>query len=294
MLLSERTSVLLMIFVVMAIFAPLQAQDFFPLQVGNTWRYAVSFMGTPYGYQTWQILRDSTMPNAKKYYLTSDGRWVRIDTNLNSYTYDRSNYDGDSTTTEVLMDKFKAAANESWVSYRASIGGTATMKGFSIWYVFGDTAEVKMIRYQDGLFWLRNEYYSRKHGLIEFDVEPSASYILVGAKINGIVYGDLPTGVVATKSYSTQAILRDPYPNPFNSSTMFEYEIPSQMRVSVRIYDVLGRMVRVLEEGLKQPGVHHARWDLASDNGRELSSGVYFVLFETQEGRALKKVVAVR
>jgi len=61
------------------------------------------------------------------------------------------------------------------------------------------------------------------------------------------------------------------YPNPFNPSTTIRFAVPQTGPVSLRIYDVLGREVAVLVDGVMEPGYYSARFE-----GRSLSSGIYF------------------
>jgi uncharacterized lipoprotein YddW (UPF0748 family) len=60
------------------------------------------------------------------------------------------------------------------------------------------------------------------------------------------------------------------YPNPFNPSTIIAFHMPSEQQVSLRVYDLLGREVRVLADGVLSAGDHRYQFD-----GSRLSSGVY-------------------
>ncbi len=60
------------------------------------------------------------------------------------------------------------------------------------------------------------------------------------------------------------------YPNPFNPSTTIRYSLPVHAHVNLRVYDIIGREVRVLVNGEQQAGHHHIVFDSAS-----LASGVY-------------------
>ena len=85
--------------------------------------------------------------------------------------------------------------------------------------------------------------------------------------INGL---DLPT------SY----MLEQNYPNPFNPTTVIKYQLPdleTKNSVSLRVYDILGREVAVLADGMKDAGYYTATFD-----GSKYSSGVYFVRFIAQ------------
>ncbi len=81
------------------------------------------------------------------------------------------------------------------------------------------------------------------------------------------------------------------HPNPFNSATVIPFELPHEAVVQLTIYDVLGRSLRRL---LSQPlsgGYHRVVWDGLDDQGRAVSSGLYFYRFAadsfTQSGRML-------
>jgi hypothetical protein len=67
------------------------------------------------------------------------------------------------------------------------------------------------------------------------------------------------------------------YPNPFNASTIIKYQIPRESHVEITIFDILGRRVAVLEEGLKQAGYHQVVW-----HADDIASGVY--LYKIQAG----------
>jgi flagellar hook assembly protein FlgD len=66
-------------------------------------------------------------------------------------------------------------------------------------------------------------------------------------------------------------------PNPFNATTKIAYDIPAGGgRVTLRIYDVAGRLVRTLADGVETPGRKTAIWDGKSNRGQRVASGVYF------------------
>jgi pectate lyase len=79
------------------------------------------------------------------------------------------------------------------------------------------------------------------------------------------------------------------YPNPFNPKTVISYELPVVSRVSLKVYDVLGREVATLVNGIEQAGSHSATFD-ASD----LASGIYFYRIVAGDYTQARKLVLLR
>jgi hypothetical protein len=68
------------------------------------------------------------------------------------------------------------------------------------------------------------------------------------------------------------------YPNPFNPQTVVAFELSREATVSLRIYDLAGRLVRILEPGRSfAAGRHQLEWSGTDGGGRAVSSGVYIV-----------------
>jgi len=83
-------------------------------------------------------------------------------------------------------------------------------------------------------------------------------------------------------------------PNPFTSSTAFEYTMPLGGPVEIRVYDVRGALVTTLENAFRSEGIHTAHWDGRDHRGNLVSAGTYFVKFQTPKKAITKKVVLVR
>ncbi len=72
------------------------------------------------------------------------------------------------------------------------------------------------------------------------------------------------------------------YPNPFNPTTQFEYQIPESASVNVVIYNMLGQVVRVLVNNHQQAGRYTVQWDGRDNAGISVASGSY--LYRIQAG----------
>jgi flagellar hook assembly protein FlgD len=69
--------------------------------------------------------------------------------------------------------------------------------------------------------------------------------------------------------------LHQNYPNPFNPTTTILYDVPQDSKVTLFIYDLLGRQVRTLVNQDISAGFHDAIWDATDDMGRPVSGGLY-------------------
>jgi len=83
------------------------------------------------------------------------------------------------------------------------------------------------------------------------------------------------TGVADASPFSTGYSLHPAYPNPFNPGTSIRFVLPVESRVVARIFDILGREVATISEGILTAGEHTARWI-----PRDMPSGVYFCRLE--------------
>jgi len=71
--------------------------------------------------------------------------------------------------------------------------------------------------------------------------------------------------------------LEQNFPNPFNPSTTLRYVLPARGTVSIRVFNVLGEVVRTLLETVHPSGLFEVKWDGKDDRGSDVSTGSYFV-----------------
>lgn len=84
------------------------------------------------------------------------------------------------------------------------------------------------------------------------------------------------------------------YPNPFDPHTTIEFDLVEKGPVSLKIYDVGGRLVRTLFQGERDSGTQKLTWDGKDDRGRVVASGTYFYRLETDRSRQTKRAILVR
>jgi hypothetical protein len=84
-------------------------------------------------------------------------------------------------------------------------------------------------------------------------------------------------------------LLKQNYPNPFNASTTIEFSLSEEADVELTIYDLLGREVTVLEQGLKSAGDNEITFD-----AKGLSSGIYFYRLQAGELTETKRMLLLK
>ncbi len=157
--------------------------------------------------------------------------------------------------------------------------------------VFAGTANGVFLSSDDGTSWRQVNT-----GLADTSVQSlfvSGATLFAGTYEAGIWKRPLSEMITAVKSapgdYPKGFALSQNYPNPFNPSTVITYELPVRSDVTLKVYDVLGREVRILVNGNQNAGEHSVTFD-----GSNLPSGVYFyriragTYFETRKLTILK------
>jgi hypothetical protein len=92
------------------------------------------------------------------------------------------------------------------------------------------------------------------------------------------------TSIVETLPAAVPLSLRV-VPNPFNATATVEFELGTAAEVSVRVYDVRGRLVQDLQAGRLGAGQQRVRWDGRDGQGAPAAAGVYLVLVATRDGQ---------
>lgn len=145
--------------------------------------------------------------------------------------------------------------------------------------LFGNSVKRKVFKQDDLIY--RERYYCRNFGLYfgRFVEGDEVWHTLKGCKINGITYGDtLLTGIInISESVPEKFTLCQNYPNPFNPVTKIRFDIPANIRLSgndkvtLKVYDILGKEIATLVNEKLQPGAYEVTWDASG-----FGSGIYF------------------
>ena len=180
------------------------------------------------------------------------------------------------------------------------IGGVRSYfeEGIQPWYYFISWKNGTPPYYPESWFW--NYFGEQVMALTYEDMNCTAAgdyHQTAFALLHGVLdYLGLVT-TVAFGEYSgvESYTLRQNYPNPLrltqNSqrSTIIQYELGTSQNIKLSLYDILGRQVKILDEGFRSANVHRVYFDAT-----HLSNGTYFYRLETKQGTQIKRLTVMK
>ncbi len=84
------------------------------------------------------------------------------------------------------------------------------------------------------------------------------------------------------------------FPNPFNTTTVIHYFIDVECRVKLAVYDLTGRQIVTLFNGVQVPGYQQAVWNGLDSKGNSVSSGIYFYRMTADGVNITKRMVVLK
>ena len=102
-------------------------------------------------------------------------------------------------------------------------------------------------------------------------------------------YGSGPSGVQQDDAIPRTFELSQNYPNPFNPTTKIKYSIPEAGKVSLKLFDILGREVMTVLDQFQVAGSYTATLDAS-----KLATGVYMYKLESGSFRSVKKMILLK
>ena len=90
---------------------------------------------------------------------------------------------------------------------------------------------------------------------------------------------------------ATKVALSAPSPNPSRGDVSFAMTLPNEAKVTLGVFDAMGRRVREIHGGTLAAGRHTFRWDGRDAAGRPTDAGVYFVRAQAPGGSQHKRIV---
>ena len=279
---------------------------YYPLEIGNTWEY-----WDPYDSLFLErdvVIGDTIMPNGKTYrviktipgifpvFLRQDSAKVYryFDSSISHFPFpfyiedEILYYDFNKTAGDTLWIK---NFDSSWVENldcAAIYGVTFDYEA----YLFGKIRRHQEYHYRMSSLDCYTYYYIHllvdSIGLVYRISEAGNEYFLRGAIINGLQYGTI-TNLDDKKIPPENFMLYQNYPNPFNPSTTISYALMKPGKVTLKVFDVLGREDATLVNEFKSAGHYSIQFDASS-----LSSGIYFYRLHAGSYVKTKKMIVAK
>jgi len=82
--------------------------------------------------------------------------------------------------------------------------------------------------------------------------------------------------------------------NPLNRVLNFEYALPKDVKVSIKVFDAMGREVAQVENRGRKAGIHNAVWNRETKRNKTVAAGTYLVLFKAGSFRKSLKMTLIR
>ena len=105
---------------------------------------------------------------------------------------------------------------------------------------------------------------------------------------DGALYRGIASSAPTTE-WTTKTVLLDNYPEPFNPVTTLAIELPETKAVRLHVYDIVGRRIDTLIDGVLPAGRHEVVWE-----ARNLPTGVYFYQLVTDDFVQVKQMMLVK
>ncbi len=275
--------------------------DWNPLWVGNYWEYISNSSISN------RFIEKDTVINGKQYfkkvdYLNHQGKrfymWERINFNtLSTYSIDLFDInDNGDIYEELLLDSLETDERmyefpshrfiyPLWKDMFSSIPYDALVWPPKWYEVFGDTVLTREVSYGEVL---QSEIYADGYGTIIIKEEGNWRY-LRGAIIYGKKYGTIVSVEDKPEHLTKTFHLEQNYPNPFNPTTLIKYQLPEEVNVTIKLFNLLGQEIRVLVNSQHEAGYYELSFD-----GSDLSSGTYIYRITAGDFTDSKKLILLK
>ncbi|MFC1482078.1 LamG-like jellyroll fold domain-containing protein, partial [Candidatus Neomarinimicrobiota bacterium] len=84
------------------------------------------------------------------------------------------------------------------------------------------------------------------------------------------------------------------YPNPFNPTTTIEYALPRPAKVSLRVYDLLGKEIATLINEWQDMGYRQVKWHGRDQSAKPVASGIYFAVYMAEDVMKVRKMLLLK
>ena len=211
-------------------------------------------------------------------YLDGNESWVRETVNLGDYAgqtveLGMKSDDNGQWASGVALDNISLGVTPSWISTNAS-GYLNYMDSENLNFSI-NTSGLELGTYQGSV--VIENIQTVEEDTIHIHLTVSESTVGISQEI---VPNDF--------------MLYQNHPNPFNPETSIRFSLPFKQDVSLSIFDMMGRKVRMTTVKSAEPGHHVIKWNGKNQNGTVASAGVYFYQLHTPSFSMTKKMILLK
>lgn len=190
-----------------------------------------------------------------------------------------------SSTVDVAITNFEAEYSDDVVVLRWNISATEPFDGFNVYRSDGESEDFRRIN-TDLLSPEAIDSYRDETAI------PGRSYdYRLGAVTTD---GEIFSVTVSLSLPPKPLTLYQNFPNPFNPSTSIAFFLPAPARVRLVVYDIEGKKIRSLSDGMREVGKHTVLWNGTNAAGNAVGSGVYYYRLEVGKKVLTRKMVILR
>jgi hypothetical protein len=240
---------------------------------------------------------------------------IAIDNSGSCYISGQSHSGTGGVVFETVTIKYDISGNQNWISHYSNNNvccnhipaGISLVNGGNLLVCDKSSGinsynDFTIIKYnvqngqQTGIF----RYHfsgTNDNDVVDFITDDQSNCYVTGMVISN---GNLNIGTLkvldasigikmVSESIPDLSALHQNYPNPFNSSTVIRFQLRNEDFVTLKVYDVTGRIVDVLLNSKLAPGVYEINW-----NSVQAASGVYFYEIETSTFSQIRKMSLIK
>ena len=266
---------------------------------GSTWtRYSLAASGYTYALAVDPLNSNIVFAGGNPgLYRTanSGGSWSNITGSITDFVYDIAI---DPVSTNIIYvatpdGVFKSTDNGATWAYNGCTGVSSVLvdpDNPSMIYA-GTNSGIYKSTSGGGSWIMMNDSLTDNH-VTSLGIDPG-NYIYCGTEDAGMFRWALDVGIDA--SHETGIGLKSSaYPTPAHGLVCIRYYLDKQSAVSIKIYDITGREIKIFDNGLQNIGKHETWWHGRDDSGDQVTSGIYYYRLSVNTMNTVGKIILQR